>query len=216
MNVTSAALTHVGLVRNHNEDAFLADDRRALYAVADGMGGHAAGEVASGLAIDVLSKIGCAALDVAHATVHKVLLRNMEKHPDRAGMGTTLTVAVVDGDMLRVAHVGDSAAYLVRRDRSSRITHDQANGHVLMNVLGASPEAYKGAQHVQIELQSGDMVVLCSDGLTNYLNDEQQIAFIARGIGAGRPLEAFAQALVSRALAGGGQDNVTVVVVRVE
>lgn len=212
----SVARTHVGLRRAHNEDSFFVDDARSLYAVADGMGGHAAGEVASGLCVQVLGKIPnavrAARMIDTHALLHRVLLRNMEKHPERAGMGTTLSMVLADGPNLLLAHAGDSAAFLVRDDGTAqRLTEDQSSGHALHNCLGVSRETFQGAQYVEISLQLGDRIVLCTDGLTNYLPDPQVLATLSQG----RSLSDFAQALIDHALRGGGQDNVTVVCLEV-
>ncbi len=230
--VELARVTDVGRVRGHNEDRHLV--RPPLLAVADGMGGAHAGEVAAGMAIQ--------ALDALHATPRPGdLKRAVERanteirkagagNANRAGMGTTVTACMLGEDgRLFVVHVGDSRAYLVRDGELKRLTDDhsvvaelvrggalteeQADRHPQRNVitraLGAqrdlTPDAF------QVPVHDGDIIMLCTDGVSAAIGD----AGITRALRAGPSLEAAALALVEAADAAGGDDNATVVLARV-
>lgn len=221
MRLESGARSHIGLNadRQNNEDSYLVRDERGLYAVADGLGGHAAGEVASAIAVGVVDRamfdgpgVGSSLWwDEVFAAAHDTILRE-GRRSNNYGMGTTLTAAVVAGARLNVAHAGDSACFLVRAGHTFRLTERQSRGHRLDNCLGVSRWSFQGAQHAQIELQVGDVIVLASDGFTDYLPTTQQLTTLVR------PTETagmIAVQLVAHALAGGGHDNVTVVCVKV-
>lgn len=219
MNLSSAIATHKGLNpdRPHNEDSALALVDRGLYAVADGLGGHAAGEVASREAVEVFATFAeCFSwpdtrgyMDTAFAKANHDILTYGARDPSRCGMGTTLTAAAIVGSTLHVAHAGDSACFLIRSGKAVRLTEDQSVGHRLLNCLGNRPGSFKGAQHVEVALFPGDVIVLATDGLTNYLATPQELARIAMG----NTVRSFADALVKHALDSGGHDNVTVIVV---
>lgn len=237
MRYSWAIESHVGLVRSGNEDSFAPDNDGAgegpvVIAVADGMGGHTAGEVASRLAIEAATAEGfepaldpVARVESANAAVSDAVAAD----PQLAGMGTTLTLGVFHADgSLRIAHVGDSRAYLLRGGNLRQITVD----HTLVAELVAggilTPEQARthprrhmvtqsiGMPEVRIDtieehLEPGDRVLLCSDGLTIMVED----AAVARILGdAASPSEA-AWNLVTAANAAGGHDNTTVAVVDV-
>lgn len=247
-----AALTDVGRVRAHNEDAFLAEPTVGLYAVADGMGGHAAGEVASAMAIETLRErlAGREAPDPRAsdpADLRDRLAQTLRdagraihdrgrERPEQRGMGTTATSLLLrpDGGLL-IGHVGDSRAYRLRGGELSRMTRDhtvvqervergeltpeQARHHpasgVLTRALGV-PEAITPDTHAG-EWEEGDLYLLCSDGLTGMLSDDElRRTLRSGGAESGRPeaLEELARALVDAANERGGRDNVTVVLVR--
>lgn len=233
MNLLHATATHVGLVRSHNEDAHLVVPGR-LYCVADGLGGHAAGEVASSLAVFVLSEtvrtiptqtLDRKMQDLMFESAHRTIIGNAAAHPERTGMGTTLTSVVVVGDKAYVAHVGDSRCHLVRDGVGQQVTTDhtvaeeaRARGvvvtsesleHTLSNCLGVSEGSYKGADVTEIHLRPGDVFVLCTDGLTA---SAEEVACVA---GLKPEPQDLVDALVGYALGEGGFDNVTVVVVKV-
>jgi len=268
VEVDIAALSHTGHVRSNNEDHFLvtrlgrtletmitslpdrdapklAEEVNYVMIVADGMGGHAAGEVASRMA---LSAIVSLALDVpdwilklneeyAHeiedrtrARVREVgalLVKEAAHDPALSGMGTTLTAARSLGRDLQITHVGDSRAYLLRAGRLHRLTRDHTyaqllvdlgrlpsidqadprHRHILTNALGGSDRDVK----VDIDLMrldDGDRVLLCSDGLTEMVDDKTIAGILADAPGSHQACEA----LVQRALDNGGRDNVTVIV----
>ena len=232
------AATDVGRVRDHNEDALLAEG--AVFAVADGMGGHAAGEVASAIAVDTLRGLtvrdGLVGDDIvaALASANEQMLRSVAAHPEQTGMGTTaagLAVVTADGSAhWAVFNVGDSRVYrfvdgrlrLVTVDHSEvrelvdagLITEAEAARHPLRNVV---TRALGSASMPAVDLwvsapQVGERFVICSDGLTGELADDQIAALVANH---DDPQEA-AVALVGAAVAAGGRDNVTVVVVALD
>lgn len=235
MRLVAGWATDVGLVRAANEDSYLVDDALGVFAVADGMGGHAAGEIASSTAVEALR----AALARGDDVVTAVLDANAEvfsrahRQQSLAGMGTTLTVAVTEGGRhLRLGHVGDSRAYLLRDGvldrltddhsmveellRAGRITAEEAAVHPQRNIvtraIGISPLDLEVDTRL-VEVAAGDRVMLCSDGLSGLTTaSELQSLLDDRTCS---PQEA-ATRLVDLALAHGGDDNVTVVVIDVE
>ena len=216
-----------------------------LFVVADGMGGHQAGEYASALAVAsveniVLNTIGwlfrlqgegvLAEFKEAVRATDRWVIEAAQRQPELKGMGTTLTVAYVTDNVLYLAHVGDSRCYLFRGGRLERLTRDhtvveslvsqgliapeEAAGHHMRNVItnavggdarGVTPEVHKHA------IAPGDLLLLCSDGLTEMVTDD---AIAARLRADERSPEIVCQALVDDANAGGGTDNITVVVAR--
>jgi protein phosphatase len=253
-----------GRMRARNEDQFLIADldrtlrvrdtslsvtlpRRAmgggqakLLVVADGLGGHVAGDVASALAVDAM--VECVRDDIPWVPVRpssdaypeealapfrravaccEARVRSVASGPGRR-MATTLTVALLTGDVLEVAHVGDSRCYLASGRALTRITNDhtvyemlRAQGlepsgtqHILYNALGADDRNVMTELH-RVPLTRGDVVLLCSDGLTRHLDDDA-IAARLRG-GSAR---ACCEALVAAANDAGGEDNITVIVAR--
>lgn len=228
MKVAAGVATDIGKVREANEDAYLVE--HPLYAVADGMGGHRGGEVASQLALETIeaSAVTVTLADRVRDANRAVFERSGE---DRAvaGMGTTLTAVVVTPDGLELAHVGDSRAYLMRGGslrqltqdhtlvdrmvRAGEITADEADVHphrnVLLRSLGTEPEVQVDEQ--QVALLDGDRVVLCSDGLTGMITEDQLLAIVTT---TPDPQET-ADRLVKAANRAGGIDNITVVVIDV-
>ena len=234
MKLSWATSTHPGLVRDSNEDAVYPEEDGAgppplLVAVADGMGGHAAGEVASALAIETVTAADDAPADRV-TEANRAVMGQAEARPDLFGMGTTLTIALFeDGGRLSVGHVGDSRLYLVRRGdllqvtqdhslvaeylASGKITAEEAENHPQRNVitraLGVAWEVDVDA-HI-VHLRAGDRVLVCSDGLTSMVGDED-IAAILHEQPAAQPAT---WALVEAANQAGGEDNITVAVVDV-
>lgn len=226
----AAGLTDTGRRRLQNEDAFVC--RPPLFAVADGMGGAQAGELASRLAASTIEDGGDAPRSEAELAelIHAANLRVFERaavDPQAAGMGTTATVVVVDeiAGTLTLAHVGDSRAYRVRDGaleqltsdhslvaelvRNGRLTEEEAAVHparsVITRALGTEPEIE--VDTATYELQPGDLVLLCSDGLSSMVADRAIATLAAAAPG---PAEAT-EALVAAANDAGGEDNVTVV-----
>ena len=221
--------TDVGCVRDHNEDSLIV--RPPLFVVADGMGGHAAGEVASEIAVQVISELAPAAPDAealgrAVEAANEAIIDAAHEGRGRQGMGTTVTAAMLQGERLVIAQVGDSRAYLLHqgalqqltRDHSlvadmieaGELTREEARTHpersmitrALGSVPGTRPDLY------EINVETGDRLLLCSDGLTTMLHDDEIEEILARSHD---PQRAAAQ-LVNEAIAAGGYDNVTVVV----
>lgn len=230
MKFRVGARSDVGRVREGNEDSYMVQD--PLFAVADGMGGHQGGEVASSLALETLKQIaeepeGELAGVVQEA--NRVVFRKASEDPGLAGMGTTLTAVLSDGEVLRLAHVGDSRAYLLRDGELKRITKDhtiverlveegriterEAEIHpqrsILTRALGVDEEIQ--VDEDTIEVTPGDRLLLCSDGLTGMVSEED-IERILRE--SAEPQEASEQ-LVDAANEAGGQDNITAVVIDV-
>ena len=224
------ARSDVGCVREHNEDSYLVQS--PLFCVCDGMGGHAAGEVASSIAVETIAKLGpksadpallARSVEAANAAIIEAAANGLGK----PGMGCTATCAYIEGDKVAIAHVGDSRAYLVHegtlirvtRDHSyveelvdaGEITADEARVHpnrsVITRALGSDPAMY--ADHFQLNIEEGDRLILCSDGLSSMIPDSE-IETIAQQ---SSTAQICTDNLVDAALAAGGGDNVTVVVV---
>lgn len=238
MSLACAGFSHQGQLRPHNEDAFLADPERGLLAVADGMGGHAAGEVASRLAIEAVSRVfddlPAGGDDVAERLRHAVEEANrgiageIERNPEFRGMGTTLVVAAAAGPRCLIAHVGDSRAYLVREGQIRQLTvdHSFVNELVRLGMLSREQAARDPRRNVvtralgssgmvmpdilEQDMNPGDLLLLCSDGLNTMVPDEK----ILEALAGATDLEACGQALVQAANAAGGEDNITVVLAR--
>lgn len=224
-----AGVTDTGRKRRRNEDAYVL--RPPLFAVADGMGGAQAGEIASRLATEALGadagngNAEQRVVELVQAANRRVYERSSE---DAAvsGMGTTITVALFERDLVTFGHVGDSRAYLIRNGgleqltedhslvgelmRSGKLSREEAESHpqrsVITRALGTDPDV--DVDVFTREAQPGDVFLLCSDGLTSMVDD----AAILRAFDeSGGDLEAAARTLVSRANRGGGEDNITVV-----
>lgn len=226
--------THPGRKRRHNEDAYVIEP--PLFAVADGMGGAKAGEVASGLAAAALKEGGAdgsgeqrvAAL-IQEAN-RRVFTRATEDR-DASGMGTTMTVALVEGGEVAFGHVGDSRAYMIREGqieqltddhslvaelvRSGRLTPEEADSHpqrsVITRAVGTEPDV--DVDTFTIRPSPGDLFLICSDGLTDMVDDRTIIDAVDRHRS---NLDDAAKALVSAANRGGGEDNITVVLLELE
>ncbi len=226
------ARSDVGLVRTHNEDSFLV--KAPLFAVCDGMGGHAAGEVASGIAVQTLAEnapehadeilLG-AAVETANAAVLEGALNGAGK----PGMGCTATCVFIEENRMSIAHVGDSRVYLLHGGTLVRITHDhsyveelvdageitadEARIHpsrsIITRALGSDPDMY--ADHFTLDVSTGDRIVVCSDGLSSMVSDKDIEELAVSSV----TPQAAADTLVSAALTNGGHDNVTVIVIDV-
>lgn len=272
IRVDVSALTHPGRVRTNNEDQFFvtkatraldtmltslpagdvpehADEVNYLMVVADGMGGHAAGEVASRLAISALVRLALQIPDwifwidedtapemerrarEAVQQVGSLLVERGRQDSELRGMGSTLTAARTCGRDLLIVHVGDSRAYVFRASRLERLTKDHTYAqtlvdagqlsasdatisrfrHMLVNALGGS------AEHVEVDvdllrLEDGDRLLLCTDGLTDCVDDDSISAALA-GV---QPSSDVCQRLLQLALDGGGRDNITAIVATFE
>lgn len=230
--ISWGARSDVGLVREHNEDSFLL--RTPLFAICDGMGGHAAGEVASSIAVNVIvDKAPSTADDVrlgaAIEAANQEIIDAPAKGIGKPGMGSTASAILIEGNRMAVAHVGDSRIYLLHHGTLVRITHDhsyveelvdsgqitadEARTHpsrsVVTRALGSDPDMY--ADHFSLEISDGDRIILCSDGLSGMVPDDEIESIAVSNV---TPQKA-ADNLVSAALTYGGSDNVTVIVVDV-
>ena len=239
MRFRATATTDPGLRRSENEDAYLLDTEGGLFCVADGMGGHAAGEVASRLAVEVLAREMArpddgatldARLRAAVAAANRAILETAERDPALAGMGTTLTALALarDDGGYTIAHVGDSRAYLFRRGKLSQLTADhtwvqqqvdaglltpeEARGHPFSSMLvravgiAADPEI----DIIRGDLEPGDLILLCSDGLSGMVDDDEIASILARDL----PLDDTARELAAAANRNGGADNITAILIR--
>ncbi len=230
------SLSDVGKVRSSNEDALGLDHDRGIFIVADGMGGHQAGEVASQQAVDSMLdslRLRDAADLAAEAMVRSVTQANAEisaaaaQDKNLKGMGTTVVAAIVEGDRFTVAHVGDSRAYLVREGAIKQLTEDHSMVAELVKAGVITPEAaethpYRSAisrslgQFKEVETDTsehdflpGDRILLCSDGLTRFVKPEE---ILERILAHDDPQEA-SQALIDAANDRGGRDNITVILI---
>src|SRR6266508_3835459 len=216
MRVTAAAATDIGLVREGNEDSYLTEE--PLFAVADGMGGHRGGEVASQLAVETLEKLfkqGAGDLPDQVQEANRVVFERSVLDRKVAGMGTTLTAALVEGDRVRLAHVGDSRAYLLRNGKvrlvtEGEISQEEAETHPQRSVLtrAVGVDTVVDVDDDTVQILPGDRLLLCTDGLTSMVSEEV-IEEVLRDVP--DPQEA-AQRLVRMANEAGGMDNTTVVV----
>jgi serine/threonine protein phosphatase PrpC len=254
MELSFWAATDVGKKREVNEDNFLVDKKLSLFIVADGMGGHASGEVASHLAVhefrgaveagrDVIDRFTKDSTSVRPQEIltlmeqavqtagHTIYQRGLTE-PEKRGMGTTTSALLIAGDRGFIAHVGDSRIYMVRAGQVVQLTEDHSlvnelirRGRITRESLDDSPyKAYKNAvtravgvyetvqgDTIDFEILPGDQFLLCSDGLHAYLTEAQILEMLQAEDIAGLP-----QRMVDHANAGGGHDNITAVVVRVE
>ncbi|MGH2756047.1 MAG: Stp1/IreP family PP2C-type Ser/Thr phosphatase [Actinomycetota bacterium] len=234
MKLAVGAKTDVGRTRDMNQDSLLVEE--PLFVVADGMGGHVAGDVASRTAIEKIVEVKRSQSpeepDALRSYVTEANLAIWEKgldDPSLSGMGTTCTIIFLDGGVAHIAHVGDSRAYLYRGGELSQLTEDhtlvermvqegrlrreEASSHpqrsVITRVLGVD-------RNVDVDLsdksvQDGDRLLICSDGLSSMIDD----ATIARTLGEETEPQSAAEALVDAANAAGGDDNITVIVIDV-
>ena len=230
--ISWGARSDVGLVRSHNEDSFLL--RTPLFVVSDGMGGHAAGEVASSIAVEAIGEKAPGTADdvllgAAVEAANLAVIKGAEEGIGKPGMGCTASAVLIEKNKMAVAHVGDSRVYVLRHGTLVRVTHDhsfveelvdsgqitadEARTHpsrsVITRALGSDPDMY--ADHFSLEVTEGDRVIVCSDGLSSMVPDSE-IESVA--VSSATPQQA-ADNLVAAALTAGGSDNVTVIVVDV-
>lgn len=233
------SITDIGKKRKVNQDYVYTSESSIgnlpnLFIVADGMGGHNAGDFASRLTVETMlkeisgsfEKNPVKILGKAISVANDVIRRKAAETPDREGMGTTVVAATSIGKYLHVANVGDSRLYVVGKEirqvtrdhslveemvRIGTISHSEARNHpdknIITRAVGASVEVEP--DFFTVELQEGDEVLMCTDGLTNMLEDEE-IRMIMSG---GRDIVEKAQALVDAANANGGRDNISVVLI---
>lgn len=232
---TSAALTDIGLVRSRNEDAYLDQPERGLWAVADGMGGHAYGDLASRMVVDALNRIPRPATmkqSIAD-TCDQLRKVNQQLRAEAAlrsvpVIGSTVVVLLACGREAACVWAGDSRIYLVRNARLQQLTrdHSQAEEMKSRGVVPGDAQAYVipnlitravGAadsldiDQLSLELHDGDLFLACSDGLSNAVDEQDIVAAMLGG-----DCRVAAERLVALALANGGRDNITVVVARAD
>jgi len=248
MQLEAVARTDPGPVRERNEDNFLVDLETGLFLVADGMGGHASGEIASAIAADTVQEVLLGGINPDETRLDRSSMDDEEElrerlrysmnqasirirkaalaDPVHAGMGTTLVVLLIEDDEAHIGHVGDSRLYLFRDDRLLRLTRDHTVVQQEIDAGRLTPELARIVPHKNILTQSvgyhgpvepdtstrpvepGDIFILCSDGLTDPLDDEQLTEICRR-----TEPEDLAEVLVQAALEAGTEDNVTVIAV---
>jgi PPM family protein phosphatase len=241
-----ASLSDVGCERTENEDSFCYAEpesaeeflkRGRLVVVADGMGGHEGGQVASRLATEAVRDVflngtvadPADALVAAYQAAHNAILDYAHGHPEFSGMGTTCTSAVLRDGQLVYGHVGDSRLYLLRMGAITRLTRDQSyvqqmvdkglitpeeaqthpSRNILTSALGSETSVEADFAETPIPLQAGDLLLLCTDGLHGLVSDEEMLALSSRN-----PPSVACRELVEMAKARGGFDNITVQILR--
>ncbi|MCD4678709.1 MAG: Stp1/IreP family PP2C-type Ser/Thr phosphatase [Desulfobacula sp.] len=246
--ISSYGLTDQGLKRENNEDSFLIVEKNqkscdtitmgSMYAVADGMGGHAAGETASKMACkglmnyyqnnEILSDHFLGRLEKITSSTDKEILAHSKEYPEMTGMGTTLSVLVIHESDAFIAHIGDSRIYRVRnndmeqltKDHTQvqqlvdmgRLTEEEALTHYLRHVITQAVGTRKGYKDIYVrqeKTKSGDRFLICSDGLHDMLSNNE----IEKILTLNQTPKALCKKLIYKALQNGGKDNVTVVIV---
>jgi PPM family protein phosphatase len=237
MKIMAFGITDVGLKRTNNEDAFVVRPDLGFWAVADGMGGAAAGEVASRIFIETATEVFAAhsteetrmdRVKRAFTLANKRMLDHVDAYPDHAGMGCTAEILAVEGTEIIIGHVGDSRTYRLRNGQLKQLTQDhslvqeqvnkgiitatEARSHSMRNVI---LRAVGAKETVELDLLKGkglpgDIFLLCSDGLTDMIEDEA----IRNCLSQGENLQVLAGQLIELAKAAGGKDNVSVVLVK--
>jgi serine/threonine protein phosphatase PrpC len=232
-----AGLTDVGLQRAHNEDAILLEPAVMSFVVCDGMGGHASGAVASQLAVTTIAEAlrtprpaGSPPLEPLVAAIlaaNEAVYTHAQIDPQCHGMGTTVVGVRFEGDRVHICHIGDSRIYLLRGQGLQQLTRDHslinlyadhpemigrlgpAHSNVIVRAVGLHPQVE--VEHSIVEIEPGDLYLLCSDGLIDMTEDWM----VRDMLSAGADLETTAANLVRTANAHGGADNVSVVLVKV-
>lgn len=227
--------THTGNVRPSNQDALLMQPGPfGLFGVADGMGGHKAGDVASNMAVLMLGRVlegvkpSEDLLRSGIEEVNQLIYEEQKKNDALSGMGTTMTVIWEDDDRVLLGHVGDSRAYRLRNGKIEQISQDhsmvgelvrdgvltpeEALRHPYRNVITRALGASESIQvdTLSLDKRRGDKYLICSDGLSEYVHPEQMEAILLR-----TPLEEAADLFLSLALEGGGRDNISLVIAEV-
>lgn len=237
MKLFSYALTDIGLKRKINQDAFLKDDTMQLYVVADGMGGHRGGEVASRLAVEVMQRHckenkNATARDLLDKGINlssKEIFDASHENPDLMGMGTTVAALLFQQDVGFIGQVGDSRAYLIRGEdiwqvtedhsllneeiRAGRVDPTEVANYKFKNVITRSV-GYEDHVEVDIyrrQIQPGDCYLLCTDGLSGLIEMSEMVGEISRN-----GPEIGLKNLIAMANARGGDDNITALAVQVE
>lgn len=241
MHIRYGSQSDQGRVRNSNEDAYTANLKNRIFLVADGMGGHAAGEIASQIAAATVEEIVAASMRSAVTPAQMLfdaaqeanarIYQTQRAKPEYAGMGSTLTAISFRDDQYYIAHVGDSRAYLLRGGNLEQLTRDHSlvwhlyeSGMLRKDELSSHPQknliTRSIGPHPQVEVdveqgeaREGDIFVLCSDGLTDMVPEDRLRKILSDS---SKSPHQLCETLVSEANERGGQDNITVVVIRLE
>jgi serine/threonine protein phosphatase PrpC len=240
--VESAGRSDAGLVREQNEDSFVVDADLGIYAVCDGMGGHVGGQVASQTAVAKIAEVIQSGIDpdgddpdrlaTAIRRANRAVFEKARAEPALHNMGTTVVGIREDGDLLHLCHVGDSRIYRLRHGELQQVTVD----HSLTNLYASNPELAArfgplgpgnenvivravglreqvDVDHRAIAMEEHDVYLLCSDGLTDMVDDWILKELLEEGLN--HSIDDCADALIRAALGNGGVDNVTAVVLRI-
>jgi serine/threonine protein phosphatase PrpC len=236
-----AVISDIGLLRKQNEDHYLAMDSHGLFAVCDGMGGHKGGEIASRLAVDCIREYieneisteyienPVAVINNAIQKANYIIWSEGRENPEWHEMGTTITAALVNNQHMSIANVGDSSLYLCRSGNLKKLTRDHtlaeqmvsdgiikqeekrnsSYNHILTRALGVQQTVQ--IDNFEINLDQGDIILLCSDGLSDMLDEDEILAILQSG----SSVQRLARQLLDAALAKGGYDNITIILLRV-
>lgn len=229
-------MSDIGLLRVRNEDSYLIDEERKLFVICDGMGGHKAGDVASNMAIDIIKEkvVFNTKEEVIPALISSIQEANTAIFVQGRSdfnlyeMGTTITAAVIDNGELTVAHVGDSALFIIRNHDIHKVTRDHtlaeqmkseelrkedfklnAYNHILTRALGVEPKV--DIDIFTEEIAEGDLILLCTDGLTDLLKENDILNLLKYK----DDIRAFGRLLIDTALEKGGHDNITIILISV-
>jgi PPM family protein phosphatase len=235
--------SHRGLCRENNEDSFFVDDKLGVYVIADGMGGHDGGEVASSIAVNTLGRffskyLGNGEQKLIPQIIHKALQEANDdiivlrrRRIKLSNMGTTVVVSIFFNDLVYYTHLGDSRAYLYNdKGKLTQLTTDdslvtemvkqgminenEVRTHNLKNIvtryLGATPLILPEVQSCNIG--AGDCILLCSDGLTNMLDEKEMLSTLTQNVSVGP--QSICDNLVDQANKNGGYDNITVIAIQ--
>lgn len=231
--------TDTGKVRQRNEDSYLVDTVRGLFAVCDGMGGHRGGDVASRMAVRAIHAWikdnppgnSITPLEGAIQYANRVVWEESQANADLQDMGTTATVALIWENRLFIGHVGDSSLYLIRSNQIDKLSRDHtlaeqmvskgliteeescssAYNHILTRAIGIAPRVETDS--CQIPLCHGDGILICSDGLSDLLTPQDMLEIYRRYP---NDLDKIAEELVQTALARGGYDNITLILLLID
>lgn len=237
----TAYISDIGLLRKNNEDHYLIMDQYGLFAVCDGMGGHKGGDIASKIAVDCLQECICnlnadslssnpiTVLNTAIDKANQLIWSQARENPEWHEMGTTITAAMIRMKQLFVANVGDSSLYIFRNQKLKKITRDhtlaekmvtdgllkyedkKSSGynHILTRALGIQEEVL--IDNFEHRLYTGDLVMLCSDGLSDMLDDNEMETILNQE----ENLQKSVDTLLDTALKKGGYDNITIILLRI-
>ncbi|HPF21761.1 MAG TPA: Stp1/IreP family PP2C-type Ser/Thr phosphatase [Syntrophomonas sp.] len=232
----AAGLTDIGLVRKRNEDNYWLDTDYQLFVVCDGMGGHLGGDIASRLAIETITRELIkedldefpAALEKAVQSANRIIWETGQATSDLNEMGTTLTAAVIRGNSIWIAHVGDSSLYIIHDAQITKPTSDHTLAEQMRKdgLIAKDDERYQSFHHVlvralgvenqvdidihQMEVTPGDWILLCTDGLSNLVEQTEIKALLEHE----NEPQTACQKLLELALARGGYDNITIILIQ--
>lgn len=229
-------ISDLGLHRRKNEDSYLINQNMGLFVICDGMGGHRGGDIASQMAVNTIDEV-CRAESINNAQAllcqairkaNTVIWEQGHANPEWEGMGTTVTAALLENQKLMVANVGDSCLYIIRNKSISKITHDHtlaeqmvkdgllrfeemrksSYNHILTRALGVEKDIEIDVFEEQLE--PGDFMLICSDGLSDMLDEKEILSIIMEAAAKGEQLDIIARTLLGSALDKGGYDNITI------